>query len=201
MNETGLTTLMLVTPPAAEALAIDEIKRQCGLESDDHNELLEGLIAAATEYAQEYTARSFITQTWDLWLDAFPSGTFISVPRPPLLEVIWVKYLDAAGTLTEWDSANYRVALPAYANAQDGRIVRASTVPWPVPQVGPHSVNVRYTAGYGATGEYVPMVIRTAMKQFIAEAWSVRGNTIMGSFGEQHQTTDRLLQMYRSSWL
>jgi uncharacterized phiE125 gp8 family phage protein len=201
MTAVNMTTESLVLAPAVEPLSIDEVKRYCGLVADDHNELLEGLISAATEYAQEYTHRAFIRQTWDLWLDRFPDGNFLSITRPPLIDVTWVKYLDSSGTLTEWDAANYTATPTSAVNAQQGRILRAEATAWPVAQAAPQAVTVRYRAGYGTTGEHVPMVIRVAMKKFIAEVWSARAETMMGTTSVAQQTAANLLQNYRSSWL
>ncbi len=198
---TDLTVLSLVTAPAVMPISIDEVRLQCGLESNDHDELLEGYIAAATEYAETYTDRALILQTWDLTLDAFPAGLSIFVPRPPLLDVTWVKYTDAGGTLQTWDEASYLVDTSAYGTAQQGRISRVQATEWPVVRTGPNAVTIRFRAGYGTTGESVPMVIRVAMKQFIAEAWSIRANTVTGNISTPHQTTDRLLTGYRTSWL
>ena len=45
--------------------------------------LITGLIKAAREYCEGYQNRAYITQTWELILDAFPDSV-IQIPLPPL---------------------------------------------------------------------------------------------------------------------
>lgn len=43
-------------------------------------------IGGARLDCEAFQNRSYITQTWELWLDEFPSKDFIKLPRPPLQE-------------------------------------------------------------------------------------------------------------------
>ena len=76
--------LVLVTGPAEEPISLDEAKLylRIGLEQATEDDLLNVLIAAARSRAEERQGRAYLTQTWDLFLDAFPiqSEQFIPVP-------------------------------------------------------------------------------------------------------------------------
>lgn len=48
------------------------------------NDLLNAFIVAARQYTEDYQRRAFVTQTWELWLDKFPSKDYIDIPLPPL---------------------------------------------------------------------------------------------------------------------
>jgi len=198
-----MMTVTLVSPPLVEPLSLAEVKTQCGLESNDHDEILSDLISAATGWAENFTDRAFIAQTWDVTLDGFPDGQCVYLPKPPLISVTYVKYVDTSGTLTTWDEDNYTVELGTGPNAQQGRISRSETTLWPTTQDAPNAVTIRYRAGYGTTANDVPMILRVAMRQWVADAWSLRGNTVMGNNGVAvtTQSTDRLLTNFRTSWL
>src|ERR1051325_11329554 len=100
--------LTLSTAPTVEPVSLDEAKGQVRVELDFHSDdaLILGLIAAARRLAEVFCGRAFLTQTWDLTLDAFPSGwgprwpatlggrDAIRLPRPPLQSVSYVKYVD-----------------------------------------------------------------------------------------------------------
>jgi len=48
--------------------------------------LISAQIAAARRYCESVQGRAYITQTWELWLDAWPDKDYIELPRPPLQE-------------------------------------------------------------------------------------------------------------------
>lgn len=195
-------TVSQVTTPVVYPLGLDDAKRHCGVIADDHDETLSQLIIAATDYAETFTDRSFITRTWDVVFDAFPSGAVMYIPRPPLVDVESIVYLDASGASQTWDEAEYTVESATGAMAQQGRVFLKAGGLWPLTQVTPGAVTIRYSAGYGTTAESVPAIIKIAMLQWVADAWSLRGNTIVGTSVSPHsQVTDKLLTPFRSSWL
>ena len=61
-----------------------EILKRAGPSIEDDE--LNILIAAARLDCEEFQNRSYITQTWELWLDKFPDKDFIKLPRPPIRE-------------------------------------------------------------------------------------------------------------------
>jgi len=66
---------------AACEFAVSVIKDASTLVEDD---LLNSLIMAAREYCEGFQRRAYITQVWELWLDDFPSKSYIELPLPPL---------------------------------------------------------------------------------------------------------------------
>ena len=48
--------------------------------------LISSLITAARQHCETFQNRAYITQTWELWLDAFPGEDHIDIPLPPLQE-------------------------------------------------------------------------------------------------------------------
>jgi len=46
--------------------------------------MIDTLIKTARRYCETILNRALITQTWDLWIDRFPSRDYIEIPLPPL---------------------------------------------------------------------------------------------------------------------
>jgi hypothetical protein len=67
-----MPALMIETPPVNPAVALDEMKNYLRVEIDDDDDLITGLITAATEACQVFTARAFITTGYVQCLDSFP---------------------------------------------------------------------------------------------------------------------------------
>lgn len=63
---------VIVTPPAAEPITLDELKRRLRItETDDDDDLAE-MLTAARAYAEMYTRRQFMPATFKAVLDRFP---------------------------------------------------------------------------------------------------------------------------------
>lgn len=172
--------LVRTVDPAVEPLTRDEAKAHCRIDADDTSQdaWLDGAIAAARAYLEARTRRAFLTQTWQLTLDAFPYGDRLPLPRPNLLAVTSLQYVDTDGVLQTWDAANYAVA----TDALPGEIQIAYGVyAWPIirPQRG--AVVITYTAGYGAEATKVPPTIRQAMQLLVGQWFENREVQAVGT--------------------
>ena len=67
--------LVLVTPPAEEPISLDEAKSDMRVDADftEHDALIEGYIAAGRQHAETICRRAFVTQSWRITADRFPS--------------------------------------------------------------------------------------------------------------------------------
>lgn len=151
-----------MAPPAAEPVTTAEVKTYLRIDGDDFGQL-EGLIKSAREAAEKFQERAFIHQTWDLVLDKFPTMP-LKIPRPPLVSVESVKYIDYKGVERTWDSENYVVDV----DSEPGRIALAYNVDWPsveLRSIG--GVRIRFTAGYGVDGTVVPDSVKDAIVLYV----------------------------------
>jgi uncharacterized phiE125 gp8 family phage protein len=64
---------MILTAPVAEPLALDEARAFLRADTNDDDELIASLIAAARTHVEALTRRALITQGWRLTLDAWPA--------------------------------------------------------------------------------------------------------------------------------
>jgi len=158
------------------------------------NDLLNDLISTAREYVEDATRRALLTQTWDYFLDEFPSGYYITVPLGNLQSVTHIKYKDVTGTETTLDADDYTVES---CGDQCGRIVLPYNKAWP--RFAPYPSNpiaIRIVCGWTAAN-LIPSMIRTAIKMYAAKLYANRGEDVIGASVTQDRTVDALIRNYR----
>lgn len=171
--------LKIYTAPAVEPISSTEAKLHCKVDGSADDTLIAGLIIAAREYCESYQNRAYCSQVWDLWLDDWPAGDAIQIPKPPLISVTHVKYYDTANAEATMAVADYFVD----AVSEPGRLVLADGKSWPTTTLRPaNGVNLRFTAGYpvGGTEETpdydanVPQRVKQAMLLLIGHWYEQR---------------------------
>ena len=160
------------------------------------DDLLAAIITASREHVEDITRRALITQTWDYFLDKFPSSNSFKIPRGNLQGITHIKYTDSDGdetTLTV--DTDYIVE---YNGDQCGRIVLPYGETWPsFTAYTSKPIVTRYVCGYGATAASVPSKIRTAIKMICADMYEMRGEPTLGQSVIENKTVDRLLASSR----
>jgi uncharacterized phiE125 gp8 family phage protein len=136
--------LRRITAPRDEPLALAEAKDHLRVDGKDSDARIRGLITAAREHVEGIIGRSLLTQSWRLSLDRWPYDGVIRLPKPPLLQVDQVTYVDPDGVTKTWSSDEYRV------DTQDepGRLTLAWDASWPSLRHVIGAVQVDYTAGH-----------------------------------------------------
>ena len=159
--------LELNTPPSIEPVTLAEAKAHLKVDTTDDDALITALIAAARARAEWHTGRALVTQSWTLWLDAWPE--VIAIPLPPLQAVASVTTYgrdDAAHVL---DSASY------FVDAASGRIALNEGHAPPTDLRRLNAVAVAFTAGYGDAEADVPALLKEAILELIAFLYENRG--------------------------
>jgi uncharacterized phiE125 gp8 family phage protein len=151
------------------------------------------LIIAARKLCEQWQNRAYITQTLTLTLDGFPA--VIEPPRPKLITVSTLKYIDTGGTqqtLTEdVDFTKDKQSVP-------GRIYPVFGVIWPAPRVMRNSVEVVYTAGYGSTRASTPETAKQAILLLIGHWFEHREEVdLLGTPKKMSQGAASLLAIDR----
>ncbi|MCR4375991.1 MAG: hypothetical protein NUW22_14205 [Acidobacteria bacterium] len=157
--------------------------------------MLSMLITAARRVAENMTGRAFITQTWELVLDVFPSKE-IEIGMLPIQSITTVKYYDTDGVLQTIAAADY-VLEP---DTLPGWLLPAYDVDWPDTYDMAQSVIIRFVAGYGSAGSSVPAEIRMWISAQVAAAY---GNPtgLMDGKAAALPFIDGLLDAYKIRWL
>lgn len=164
--------LTKTTPAANEPITLAEAKAHLRIDSNDENDYINGLIAAAREMAEAYTARAFVTSTFTMKLDDFPDGEgAIRLPRTPLGSVTSIQYIDANGSTQTLSTDIYEVISD---DTQASIVLKPQRV-WPSAQFEKyHAVTITFTAGYGASHSSVPQAARSAMFLIIGNLFENR---------------------------
>ena len=158
--------LVRTVAPTLEPVSLPEALKQLRIEDEDGADELgsiQALVQAATEYAEEYTGRQFVTATYQLSLRRFADE--IRLPRPPLQSVTEIQYVDQDGQVQTLDASTYDVD----TTTSPGRILRAYGYSWPSVRSQEGAITITYVAGYGAP-DAVPQVVRQAIK-ILCEHW------------------------------
>jgi uncharacterized phiE125 gp8 family phage protein len=147
--------------------AVSIIKQGSVNEEDD---MITSWIKAARRDCENFQNRVYITQTWQLWLDAFPGQNYIKIPLPPLQSISSVKYYDVNDTEYTFASSNYYQDIVS----EPGWIVLNSGSSWPSTTLRPaNGVCVTFVAGYGAAAS-VPDEIISAIKLIVGDLYEHR---------------------------
>ena len=203
-----METLSIVAPPASPVVPLDDMKGHLRVELDftEDDALILGYTAAAVGLAEKRTKGAFINRSYRWTIDGFPGslssalryayGSFaaerieasaypwaqsnvLSLPRPPLVSVESITYLDLLGEEQTLDPARYRV-LPG----TPGRIALARNAAWPMALDAPGSVAIEYTAGYGNEPADVPAAVVAAIKLLVGSWYRNREAVTPGAMVE-----------------
>lgn len=167
---TILPMLRSATPAGSEdvePVTLSEAKLYCKVDGDEDDELIASLITAARQQAEEYTRRSFVTQTLELSLDLEDlfEHPYIELPRSPVQSIESINSYDGDDQESVVSSSSYRLS--------GDRVVLTSGGTWPSNLRDRDCIVVRYVAGYGAASA-VPEAIKTAIKAMVAHAYDNR---------------------------
>lgn len=170
--------LKLVTAPAAEPLSVSQLKTHLRIDHNDEDDDLTALIVEAREKLESDMRRAFITQTWRMSLDGWPTLDEILLPRPPLQSVTSVVYKDSEGNSTTWSSSAYIVD----TDSEPGRIVLAYGETWPSLTLYPaNPIQITFVAGYGDAADDVPGNVKRALKLLCGHWYENREGTVSGT--------------------
>ncbi len=150
-----------VPDPTNPSVSLAHIKAALSLHTSntDHDDELTRMELVATEVLERKCIRNFTNRTLVWTLDKFPSSEFIYVPRPPLVSVTSVAYVDQNGSNQTWDASKYQ----AGTNSQPGKISPIQSETWPVTDNRIEAVAITFVAGYGADESTVPKGIKQAI--------------------------------------
>ena len=180
-------TLAEVTPPAAEPLTTAEAKAHLVVEHSDDDTLIDAQIAAARKLAETRTNRQLVQATYDWKIDRF--SDLMHLPKPPLVSVTSIKYIDTDGVEQTLDGAVYNVE----ADSVPGQIRLAYNQSWPSTRIDVEPITIRFVAGY-ANAAAVPEAIKRWMLLQIGSMYNSREDTVIGSGTSRLDFTDSMIQ-------
>lgn len=194
-----MLNLVVQTAPAIEPVTVGEVLNHARIDYVLDELLIEQYITTARDMAERHTGRAFITTTYDFYLDTWPAGEAIILPRAPVASVGALDWFDDADAATTVAASTYYVRAATTTNP--GAVVLRAAASWPTGTLRvADGVRVRFTAGYGATRASVPAAIRTAIMMWAADLYENPENTVVQpgvSAIEVPMGAARLLAPYR----
>ena len=136
-------SLTLISRPSVEPVSLGLARAHLRVTSTDQDEYIEHLIRAARQRLELDLGRAFVDQTWE---DKQPTlERQFYIPRPPLLELISVKYIDDAEVEQTLDSSEYDLVvdyiMPSMVSLKFETVI-------PSIEQRPDAVRIRFRAGY-----------------------------------------------------
>lgn len=190
--------LELITSPEIEPINYNDVVQHLRMDLFDEaldegsQAYIDRLIAAIRKDCEAFTNRAFVTQTWNYYLQNWPSKDYIEIPKPPLQSVLHVKYTDENGTITTWDSTLYYIV---DTKSLKGRIVLRPNQSWPsVTLYSSNPIEIQFVCGYGDTPEDVPEGIQHAILLQAGDLWDNREDYREGNLSK---TSEKLLWKHR----
>jgi uncharacterized phiE125 gp8 family phage protein len=133
----------VTSAPFHEPISLAQAKRHLRIDGDDSDRLIEGFIAVARRWVEHYTGRALLWQTITARRDDLDQ---MPLPRPPLIAVSSIAYVDTAGATQTLSPSIYDVDV----TSEPGRIVLAYDQSWPSVRGQHHDVTVTFIAGHAA---------------------------------------------------
>lgn len=184
---------VLVTAPTVEPVSAAEAKAHLRVEHDLDDAYVAALVTAARRHAEALTWRAFVTQSWEVKLDRFPSrcarGRYepIKLPRGKVQSVTSIKYDDATGAERTLASSAYVVDTAP----EPGLIWPAYATVWPETRDNPGAVRVRYVVGVEPRD--VAADVKHALLMLVADLYERRESEITGTIVTPVQLAARTL--------
>lgn len=185
-----MSGLKIVTGPAVEPISRVEARDHLRLDEDVDDSQVRIYIQAATEWAENYTNKAFISRTVQMMLDGAteletplwegvrtgPSNIdycdHIELAMNPVTSVQSIKYHQKDDTEVIWATSNYQVD----TFSEPARIVLKSGGSYPSDLRAANGLEINFTAGYGPSPSNVPEAIRVAILQYVTFLYEHRGD-------------------------
>lgn len=175
--------ISLVTAPTAEPVTLQKAKDHLRVDINDDDILIESLILLARRMSEGISNHRFITQTWDIFMDSFPGGDEIILPKSlsPLVSVTHIKYTDEDDNTSTFDSANYIYDI----YSDPGRIKLTKDANWPSdPLYVVNGVEVQVVVGYGNPAD-IPQEFKQAIMLMVGHWYENREQVTVGEVARE----------------
>ena len=188
------------TAPAVEPVTADELRTHLREESETLPDAeAEALIKGARQWIEDKVGVAFITQTWVLTMDRWPSGRNawwdgvreghiniidnsghlidVEIPRWPMQSISGINVYDEDGDATAVTVADVfdvdTSSIPARISLQRGAT-------WPIALRANNAIEITYVSGYGDAASDIPHPLKRAVKQLAAALYTNRGDCESG---------------------
>lgn len=162
---------MLIAAPASEPVSLAEMKSWLREDANDEDDLIQALVVSARMSLEAFTRRFFVTQSWRIVMDCWPSedGRLI-IPFTPFQSISAIRVFDAADLPHALLADSYR----APASSQEGRLIFKTSPP--APGRCYDGIEIDFVVGYGGQAAHTPEPLRRAIMALAAHWHERRGD-------------------------
>ena len=171
-NDNKQGDLVLVNDPSTKVVEVADIKAQLRIDTNDENDLLGYYIDAATDMAENYCNRHFITHQYKLYFNEQVQTASLIFPNCTLEETGSnkpINWLDENGAAQSSDKA--------YIDAFSNPSLAYLSSDFPGTTLKDNAANTFYfwfNTGYGTASSDVPEAIKQAIKLIVADMYYFR---------------------------
>lgn len=181
--------LRVVAPPDSDPVTVAEAKKHMRVEHDEEDEVIAGMVGAATEYIEKQIGRALVSRDYEL--SCYDIERLDRLPIAPVQQVLSLTYYSPTDGVLD-------------AQADDFTLV--SALDRPRVRFGGHVTNrdvvIRFRAGYGTAAD-VPRALKHAVLLMAGHFYEHREAVTMGGGGAfaVPMTIESLINPYRVSEL
>lgn len=184
---------------SGDPVTLAEAKAQMRVLHANEDDLITRMISAASRHVENRIGRNLLKRTVTYKRLGFARAcAAIVLPRPPVITVSSVSYVDADGATVVLSAGAY-VLLPGPV---EDRLAPASGASWPNAHRGMQSVIVVYDSGYGAVASDVPEDLRHAVLLLVQHFYAHRSAVMDGPAVVTPMAVDALIEPYKTTgWI
>jgi len=159
----------------SDPVTLAEAKAQMRVLHSNEDALIERIISAASQHVENRIGRNLVKRTVTYKREGFPQfGAPIVLPRPPVISITSVAFVDAHGDTIALSADDY-VLLPGPVEYRLGCVKT-----WPQAPRGRQSVTIVYESGYGAAASDVPEDLRHVVMMLVHHFYEHRSAVMAG---------------------
>ena len=182
--------------PAAEPIALADVKDQLRIDGNDEDTILGRLIDVAIAYvdARGALGRAMITQSWAQHF--YMPVDRVRIEMLPFQSLTSVQYYDLDGALQTATLSDYEVVgaeNEKWLRPKEGKV-------WPSTDDRPDAIKVTYVAGYGNAATDVPETIRHALLMLVTHWFERREPSSEKALADIPWGVEALLNIERGRW-
>ena len=186
--------LVLTSGPAVEPVSLADAKAHLRVDGSAEDTLISSLIITSRLHVEAALGLALVTQSWSLFLDAWPSGPRVRLPLRPVQSIDAVQLYAPDESVETLNPDIYLLdgaGIPA-------RLIRQGSLAWPAPKRIANGIEIAFTAGYGGAVADVPAPIRQAVLLLVAHWHEHREPVAIGETNASAPSmVSDLLQPYR----
>lgn len=172
------SSIQRLAGPTAEPITVAEAKAQLRVLHGDDDAYIEALVGASREWAESFTRRAFVEQTWVAQYAEWPTDRTLELGRFPIRSVESVSFRDSTGAWEVLDAADYTVdEIEGSVRLKSGVAVPSLSYDFAAP------FKVEFTAGYVTTANAanLPKNLKQALLLTISNFYANRVPVVQGT--------------------